>query len=84
MALLLPAWQSALMSDKSPMSPPSSPPPPSPRAPSGGGCLIAAGLLIGPVIGLLVGEVSLGLIAGGVIGVVAALGLALFERNRPS
>jgi hypothetical protein len=32
---------------------------------------------------LLVGQVSIGLIAGGVVGIVAALGLALFERKGP-
>jgi hypothetical protein len=81
MALLFRAWQRVRMSDKSPVSPPPFSPRP-PSSPSGGGCLIAAGLLIGPVVGLLVGQVSIGLIAGGVVGVVAALGLALFERNR--
>ncbi|KAB7646192.1 hypothetical protein [Polymorphobacter fuscus] len=39
----------------------------------GGGCLIAAGLILGPIIGLVFGEVSIGLVAGGVIGVIAAV-----------
>jgi hypothetical protein len=68
------------MSDKSQPLPPPFPSRP-PSSPRGGGCLIAAGLLIGPVVGLLVGQVSIGLIAGGVVGVVAALGLALLERK---
>ena len=48
-----------------------------PRPPQlGGGCLIAAGLLIGPIVGIVFGQVTLGLIAGGVIGVVAAIIMA--------
>ncbi|WP_416908232.1 MAG: hypothetical protein ACMVO5_00995 [Polymorphobacter sp.] len=48
-------------------------PTPNRNTSSGGGCLIAAGLILGPVVGLLLGQVSAGLIAGGVIGVLAAI-----------
>ena len=51
---------------------------PSSRPPQqAGGCLIAAGLLIGPVVGLLFGQTSLGLIIGGAIGVIGAIVMAL-------
>lgn len=58
---------------------PVTPPPPAPR---GGGCLIAAGLVLGPVVGLFVGQVSAGLVAGGVLGVLAAVVMALAEKRR--
>jgi hypothetical protein len=58
---------------------PVTPPPPAPR---GGGCLIAAGLILGPVVGLALGQVSAGLVAGGVLGVLAAVAMALAERRR--
>lgn len=52
-----------------------------PRPPQlGGGCLIAAGLMIGPVIGIFFGEVTLGLVVGGVIGVIAAVVLAVRRK----
>jgi uncharacterized membrane protein len=52
--------------------------PTAPRPPQqAGGCLIAAGLIIGPIVGLAFGQVSIGLIAGFVIGVVAALAMTL-------
>jgi hypothetical protein len=53
------------------------------RPPSrGGGCLIAAGLIIGPVLGLMVGQTSAGLVIGGVIGVAAAIALAFADSRR--
>ncbi len=61
-----------------PTPPDLNPPPRSPQL--GGGCLIAAGVMIGPVVGIFFGQVTLGLIAGGVIGVVAALVMALRGR----
>jgi hypothetical protein len=48
----------------------------------GGGCLIAAGLIIGPILGLMVGQTSAGLVIGGVIGVVAAIALAVIDSRR--
>ncbi len=57
-------------------------PPPSPPDRLGGGCLIAAGLLIGPVVGVFIGQVSAGLIVGGALGIVAAIILALYERRK--
>ena len=59
------------------------PEPPVSRPPmQGGGCLIAAGLIIGPVVGLLVGQTSLGLLVGLAAGVVGALAVALLDRRR--
>ena len=53
-----------------------------PRPPQlGGGCLIAAGLIIGPIVGIFIGQVTLGLIAGGVIGAAAALVLGFSLRR---
>lgn len=48
----------------------------------GGGCLIAAGVLIGPVIGVMFGETSIGLVAGLAIGILAAVALAVADRQR--
>ena len=57
-------------------------PPPTPRQPQqAGGCLIAAGLILGPIIGLAFGETSIGLVAGGLIGVVAAIVMAVMARR---
>jgi mannose/fructose/N-acetylgalactosamine-specific phosphotransferase system component IIC len=58
--------------------PPASAPPPAPR---GGGCLIAAGLILGPIVGLMVGQVSAGLVAGGLLGVFAAIWMTLADRR---
>jgi hypothetical protein len=59
------------------------PDPNSPARPPirGGGCLIAAGLIIGPVAGLMVGQTSAGLVIGGIIGVVAAIILAVVDAR---
>ena len=48
----------------------------------GGGCLIAAGVMIGPVIGVMFGETSIGLVAGLGFGVLAAIALAIADRRR--
>jgi hypothetical protein len=54
--------------------------PAAPRPPQqAGGCLIATGLIIGPIVGLAFGQVSIGLIAGFSIGVVAAVMMAVRE-----
>ena len=51
---------------------------PPPRSPQqAGGCLIAAGLILGPIIGMVFGQTSAGLLVGLAIGVVAAIGMAL-------
>jgi hypothetical protein len=51
---------------------------PAPRPPQqAGGCLIAAGLIIGPIIGLAFGQSTLGLVAGLAIGVVGAIIMAV-------
>jgi predicted lipid-binding transport protein (Tim44 family) len=56
--------------------------PAAPRPPQqAGGCLIAAGLIIGPIVGLAFGQVSIGLIAGFAVGVVAAVVMALRDRK---
>lgn len=48
----------------------------------GGGCLIAVGLLVGPIIGMMFGETSIGLVAGLAIGTLAAIALAVLDRRR--
>jgi hypothetical protein len=55
---------------------------PAPPPMRGGGCLIAAGLVFGPVIGLLFGQTSAGLVIGGLVGVVAAVVLTVLDRRR--
>ena len=65
------ACQSIPMAEQSPV----------PRKPQqAGGCLIAAGLIFGPIIGMAFGQTSIGLVAGGVTGVVAAIVMALRDR----
>jgi predicted lipid-binding transport protein (Tim44 family) len=49
------------------------PPTPNRNTSSGGGCLIAAGLILGPLVGLFLGQVSAGLIIGGIVGILAAI-----------
>ena len=57
-------------------------PPPAPRKPQqAGGCLIAAGLMLGPVVGLAFGQTSAGLVAGAVIGIIAAIVMAVMSRR---
>ena len=48
----------------------------------GGGCLIAAGLVIGPVVGLMFGQTSLGLFGGLGVGIAAAIVLTVLDRRR--
>jgi hypothetical protein len=62
-----------IQTDPTPFSPPPT---------RGGGCLIAAGLVIGPIVGLLFGQTSLGLFAGLAIGIVAAIVLTVLDRRR--
>lgn len=63
---------------------PTLPDPPAPKAPPrrAGGCLIAAGLVIGPVVGLWFGETSLGLVIGFGLGVASAVALAFVDNRR--
>jgi hypothetical protein len=49
----------------------------------GGGCLIAAGLIIGPTLGLMVGQTSAGLVIGGLLGIAAAIALAFVDGRKP-
>ncbi len=81
MVLCAGPWQEGVMSDSDPVQPPDGSSPSSSTR-RGGGCLIAAGLLLGPVVGVMVGEVSAGLIVGGVIGIIAAVVLLLLDRRR--
>ncbi len=48
----------------------------------GGGCLIAAGLIVGAAVGVFFREGSIGLVVGLVVGAVAALGFYLIDRRR--
>jgi len=48
----------------------------------GGGCLIAAGVILGPVAGVLAGEPSIGLVAGLVLGVAGAAALFFIDRRQ--
>jgi hypothetical protein len=62
-------------------------PPVNPDAPAkpprrGGGCLIAAGVVIGPIVGVMFGETSIGLVAGLALGIVAAVVMAVFDARR--
>ena len=64
------------------VNPPVNPDGPAKPPRRGGGCLIAAGVLIGPVIGVMFGETSIGLVAGLAIGILAAVALAVADRKR--
>ncbi len=58
--------------------------PPEQRQPPGsaGGCLIAAGAVIGPMIGLSMGQVTLGLLGGLAVGVLGAITMMVAQRRR--
>jgi hypothetical protein len=49
--------------------------------PQGGGCLIAAGLVLGPLAGMALGQTSLGLLIGGGLGIAAAVLMAVRDRR---
>jgi hypothetical protein len=49
---------------------------------SAGGCLIAAGALIGPVVGLIFGQVTIGLLAGLGLGALGAIAGIFVNRQR--
>lgn len=48
----------------------------------GGGCLIAAGVLLGPIVGMLAGEPSVGLVAGLALGVAGAAVMFVIDRRQ--
>jgi uncharacterized membrane protein len=60
-----------------------------PPAPSGppstprraGGCLIAGGIMLGAIIGVMIGESSAGLLIGLGIGVAGAVAMVLMDRR---
>jgi uncharacterized membrane protein len=74
-AFCVPSWQLTAMSNL----PDPPPPPTTPR--QAGGCLIAAGLMLGAGIGVAVGESSAGLLIGLAVGVIAAVAMALRDRR---
>ncbi len=51
------------------------------REPAGGGCLVAAGLILGPVIGMAIGNGLIGLVIGAGAGIAAAVGLAVWDKR---
>ncbi len=56
---------------------------PPPRPPlRGGGCLVAAGLVIGPIAGLVAGQTSAGLLVGFALGILAAVAMAIRDDRR--
>ncbi len=65
----------ALPDPASPSLPPGRPPT------SAGGCLIALGGIIGPVIGLFFGQTTLGLVIGLGAGALGAVLWAVFDRR---
>jgi uncharacterized membrane protein len=69
------SWQLTGMSN---LTPPSLPPTTPRRA---GGCLIAAGLMLGAAIGVMAGQPSAGLLIGLAIGVAGAVGMTLMDRR---
>lgn len=64
------------------MANPTDPHPVTPPPMRGGGCMIAAGAMIGPIVGLAFGETSIGLIVGVAIGIAGAITLTIFDRQR--
>lgn len=51
------------------------------RAPMAGGFLIAAGLMLGAILGAIAGQPSIGFLAGGGVGVVLAVAIWLRDRR---
>jgi hypothetical protein len=82
LALLPSSCQSTAMSNEShgPQTAASKPVAPPPRR--GGGCLIAAGVILGPVAGVLAGEPSIGLVAGLALGVGGAAAMYVIDRRQ--
>lgn len=68
------------MSGKQPIIDPAGSQPPSSRR--GGGCLIAIGLVTGPLVGMYFHETSLGLLIGFGLGAAAAIVMAVADRRR--
>ena len=48
----------------------------------GGGLLIAIGLIVGPVVGLLLGQITIGLIAGFALGCAGVIALTIRDSRR--
>lgn len=63
-------------------APPPPPVRPRARASRGGGVFIAAGVVLGAGLGIVVGQPSAGLIGGFVAGCAAALVMVLADRRR--
>ena len=57
--------------------------PPTRRPPvQGGGCLIAAGVIIGPIVGVMFGQTSLGMVIGLGLGIAGAVLVFVLDRRR--
>lgn len=52
------------------------------RNPMAGGALLAASILLGPIVGLFFGQPSLGLLAGFAVGLLLLLLVWLIDRRR--
>ncbi len=58
------------------------PNPPQSTAPAAGGCLLALGVLGGAVIGVILHQISLGIVLGAAGGAIAATIVFLIDRRR--
>jgi hypothetical protein len=73
MAFACTSWQEQVMTNA---------PSPKPPAPRSAGALIALSLLAGPMIGFLYGQISIGLVAGLLLGILMAVFFWLVDRRR--
>ena len=58
------------------------PHPPKSTAPAAGGCMLALGIIGGGIVGVMLNQISAGLVLGGVAGAAVATILFLIDRRR--